>query len=213
MRHVDRQITIYDFVSVDQLLIGWQGHVARQQMIHEEAARRLSWAHYALGVPAAVLAAFAGTAAVAGTQATLEMWSVAGAVLATASSIMAGLQTLLNLGGRTESHRRSATAYKRLVRELERIAPSKERLVDLSNDSELCTRINKLERQIADADSQSILPPRSVARLFANSTLRVRDVCDVVVDAREPVGGSTRPGSRRTNRGWCRRVSISAGRT
>jgi hypothetical protein len=151
-------------------------------LIHEDSARRLAWAHYALGVPAAIFAAFAGTAAVAGLRDTMEAWSIVGAGLATASSILAGLQTLLNFGGRTEGHRQSAAAYKRLIRRLERVAPEATKLAKLDRNSETYKEITRLEREIGDADSSSILPPRSVAKAFEQVKVHLKHNVDVIVD-------------------------------
>ena len=58
-------LIVYEFEQVDKLLQGWQVHVVTQRLIHEDAARRIQTLHYALGGPAVILAALAGSSAVA----------------------------------------------------------------------------------------------------------------------------------------------------
>lgn len=184
-KHSVRSIDIYDFDRVDQLLIGWQTHTARQLVIHEDAARRLIVFHYVLGVPATILAAFAGTAAVAGLQEAMGTWGLVGAGLATASSILVGLQTLLNFGGRAEAHRQSAASYKRLIRRLELVPPQSTRLEEIDREGFLYKEIQQLERDIGDTDSASPLPPRGVTNELEGVEIRLRHEVEVVVDVSE----------------------------
>ena len=58
-------LIVYEFEQVDKLLQGWQVHVVTQRLIHEDAARRIQTLHYGLGGPAVILAALAGSSAVA----------------------------------------------------------------------------------------------------------------------------------------------------
>jgi hypothetical protein len=182
------EIDIYDFERVDQLLVGWQTHAARQRLVHEQAALTLSVFHYALGVPAAILAAFAGTAAVAELSEQSGPWGYVGAVLATVSAILTGLQTLLNFGARSEAHRQSAAAYKKLIRRLERVPPETTELAALPADSARYKEIERLERALGDVDSAAPLPPRRIARSVEHVEIHLKHEVGVVT-AGEPTFG------------------------
>lgn len=174
-----KELDIYDFERLDQLLIGWQTHTARQSAVHQQSALSLNKFHYALGVPAAILAAFAGTAAVAELAEQSGPWGLVGAGLATIAAILAGLQTLFNFGARSEAHRQTAAAYKKLIRRLERVPPQRVNLDALDSQSEMAKVIADLEKTLGDIDSSAPLPPRRIATSFEQMRVNVRHEIDL----------------------------------
>jgi hypothetical protein len=165
-----KRLKVFEPKTVGELLIGWQLHVSRRREIHETAARRAQGWSYAIGVPTAVLAALAGSSAVAawqseGSNATL---AVVGGALGIVAAILVSVQTFLDLGARAEKHRQAAVSYKRLLRQFERIPPSHEKLPDIGDKSELARALQELEAELAEVDSVApVVPRRMAARVEA----------------------------------------------
>ena len=63
-----RTLKIFEPETVSELFLGWQLHVFRRREIHEKAARRAQSWSYGVGVPTAILAGLAGSAAVGAWQ-------------------------------------------------------------------------------------------------------------------------------------------------
>jgi hypothetical protein len=134
--------------------------VVTQRLIHEDAARRVQTLHYGLGGPAVILAALAGSSAVAA-------WGSSGgrallsAVIAVGATALTAVVTFLDLGGRAERHRRAAAECKRILRRLEALPPYDMKLADMPE--ELDHRIQVLESQLGEMDSSAPIPPRRIA--------------------------------------------------
>ncbi|MDQ4028478.1 MAG: SLATT domain-containing protein [Actinomycetota bacterium] len=105
----------------EELLRGWLLHAHKGRDRHDEAARRLDRYRYAIGVPATLFAAAAGTSAVAAWQrdAPHEALSLLAGAVGFIAAVLASLQTYLNYGARAEQHRVAGTRYKALIREME----------------------------------------------------------------------------------------------
>jgi hypothetical protein len=156
-------LIVYEFEQVDKLLQGWQVHVVTQRLIHEDAARRIQTLHYGLGGPAVILAALAGSSAVAawssgGSSGGLALLS---AFIAVGATVLTAVVTFLDLGGRAERHRRAAAECKRILRRLEALPPYHMRLADMPE--ELNHNIQELESQLGEMDSSAPIPPRRIA--------------------------------------------------
>jgi hypothetical protein len=94
-------------------------HTARRRLVHEWAARGLERKRVMLGTTSSVLAALTGSSALVGWQSkhASSLLSAATALLGITSAMLASAMTFLNLGGRAESHVRSAAAYKSVLRQ------------------------------------------------------------------------------------------------
>jgi hypothetical protein len=85
--------------------------VATQRLIHEDAARRIQTLPYDLGGPAVIIAALAGSSAVAawGSGSPSRGLAVLSAFIAVRATALTAVLTFLDPGGRAERHR-GATA-------------------------------------------------------------------------------------------------------
>ena len=158
-------LKIYDFEQVDELLRGWQVHVARQRLIHEDAARRLQARHYWLGVPAAALAAIAGSASVAAwqTETANDALAITGAAVGVVATILVSVVTFLDLGARAERHRQASASYKRMIRRLERLPPVAKRIDELAEGDPMYDAVQRLEVELGETDAAAPVPPRRIA--------------------------------------------------
>lgn len=159
-------LKIYDFEQVDELLRGWQVHAARQRLIHEDAARRLQARHYWLGVPAAALAAVAGSASVAAWQTNTanDALAVTGAAVGVVATILVSVVTFLDLGARAERHRQASASYKRMIRRLERLPPVTKKIEELAEGDPIYDAVERLEVELGETDAAAPVPPRRIAR-------------------------------------------------
>jgi hypothetical protein len=156
-------LPIYDFEEVPALMDGWQTHVAKQRAIHEQSARRVQSLHYSLGVLAAVFASLAGSSAVVAwqTQTSNATLALVSALIASVASVLTGVVTFLDLGGRAERHRKAAADYKGALRQLEATSFKPTRLDQpLKQESDL---INQLQTTLRDIDASAPIPPRRIA--------------------------------------------------
>jgi hypothetical protein len=156
-------LPIYDFEEVPALMDGWQTHVAKQRAIHEQSARRVQSLHYSLGVLAAVFASLAGSSAVVAwqTQTSNATLALVSALIASVASVLTGVVTFLDLGGRAERHRKAAADYKGALRQLEATSFKPTRLDQpLQQESDL---INQLQTTLRDIDASAPIPPRRIA--------------------------------------------------
>jgi hypothetical protein len=161
--HRGSPLIVYEFEQVDKLLQGWQVHVVTQRLIHEDAARRVQTLHYGIGGPAVILAALAGSSAVAawGSGGSSGGLALLSAVIAVAATALTAVVTFLDLGGRAERHRRAAAECKRILRRLEALPPYAMKLAEVP--AELGHRIQELESQLGEMDSSAPIPPRRIA--------------------------------------------------
>lgn len=157
--------TVYRFGSVQDLVDGWQTHVAVQWRIHEESARSLQTLHYWIGGTAAVFASLAGSSALVAWQsdATNVGLTIATAFIAAAAAVLTGIATFLDLGGRAERHRAAAAEYKGMLRQLE-AAPVLPGGLYSTTSTEVESAVVELEQRLSRVDSEAPIPPWGRAR-------------------------------------------------
>ncbi len=81
----------------------------------------------------------------------------------------------LDLGARAERHRQAATAYKRAIRHLELLPPDNTPLADLWLGKTLEREdIEKLQRDLAQADADAPIPPKKLAELYDSMPVDIR---------------------------------------
>jgi hypothetical protein len=159
-----KPVEIFDPIRTDELLRGWQCHVVRRRMIHEQAARDLHSLSYTVGVITAVFAAAAGSSAFAVWPSDHAGLAVAGGVVGVVATILASVQTFLDLGGRAERHRQAAVSYKTILRKLERLPPDPVPLAELADENKaLAEVVEQLEAGLADVDGAAPVVPRRLA--------------------------------------------------
>lgn len=185
-------LPIYDFEEVPALMDGWQTHVARQRAIHEQSARRVQSLHYSLGVLAAVFASLAGSSAVVAwqTQTSNATLALVSALIASVASVLTGVVTFLDLGGRAERHRKAAADYKGALRQLEATSFKPTRLDQpLKQESDV---INQLQTTLRDIDASAPIPPRRIAERVDRMDVEQRS--SVFADRRNPPPRSAHAG-------------------
>jgi hypothetical protein len=180
-------LRLFDPAAAVDLLRGWQLHVIRRRNVHEAAARRLSQASYWLGVPTTILAAAAGTSALAlgQTDAATGLLSVVGLTVGLGAAITSHLQTSLQLGARAEAHRAAAVGYKRLLRAFELISPDLGALPDVGADGSLSATLRDLEQRLSDVDASAPVVPK---RLAAQEERRPVEVATTFAELTQPAG-------------------------
>jgi hypothetical protein len=181
---VESRVRIFDPTRTDELLRGWQLHVIRRRMIHEQTARRLQSFSYILGLPTAVFAAAAGSSAFAAWRSPAAegtKLAVVGGILGLVATILATVQTFLDLGARAERHRQAAVVYKRMLRRLERLPPERISLAQLSTENlELAQDIKQLEAELGEADATAPVVPRGLAERIESLPI------ELIVSVRKP---------------------------
>jgi len=185
-------LPIYDFEEVPALMDGWQTHVAKQRAIHEQSARRVQSLHYSLGVLAAVFASLAGSSAVVAwqTQTSNATLALVSALIASVASVLTGVVTFLDLGGRAERHRKAAADYKGALRQLEATSFKPTRLDQpLKQESDL---ISQLQTTLRDIDASAPIPPRRIAERVDRMDVESRS--SVFADPRNPPPRSAHAG-------------------
>jgi hypothetical protein len=185
-------LPIYDFEEVPALMDGWQTHVAKQRAIHEQSARRDQSLHYSLGVLAAVFASLAGSSAVVAwqTQTSNATLALVSALIASVASVLTGVVTFLDLGGRAERHRKAAADYKSALRQLEATSFKPTRLDQpLKQESDV---INQLQTTLRDIDASAPIPPRRIAERVDRMDVESRS--SVFADRRNPPPRSAHAG-------------------
>ena len=185
-------LPIYDFEEVPALMDGWQTHVAKQRAIHEQSARRVQSLHYSLGVLAAVFASLAGSSAVVAwqTQTSNVTLALVSALIASVASVLTGVVTFLDLGGRAERHRKAAADYKGALRQLEATSFKPTRLDQpLKQESDV---INQLQTTLRDIDAAAPIPPRRIAERVDRMDVESRS--SVFADRRNPPPRSAHAG-------------------
>lgn len=114
-------LRVFEPENAHEAVQGWALHTTRRRKIHEAEARHLDRLRYLLGTLSTALAAVAGTSAYAAweSDSTNTTAAVVTAVVGISAAVLASILTFLDLGGRAEAHRRSAAAYKRVLRDFE----------------------------------------------------------------------------------------------
>lgn len=104
----------------EDLLARWLRRTRDSAFAHYAAEEQHSRLNYALGAPAAFLAAVVGTSVFASLDKVVDnrVKLIVGG-LSIGSAVLAGLQTFLRYGDRAERHRKAAVLYSNLRRDLE----------------------------------------------------------------------------------------------
>ncbi len=106
----------------NELIKEWHAGIRINVLAHYECSKLFERCHRLLGYPTVILSALAGTAFVSTLNDSSLKWARAGAVLLSlAVTVFASLQTFLRYAERAEKHKRAATEFGKLRRELEQI--------------------------------------------------------------------------------------------
>jgi hypothetical protein len=164
----DSSLMLFEPSEAEELLRGWQLHVGRRRVIHEQAARRAQYWHYIVGSIAVVLAGFAGSALVSSWSAdsTNDTLALVGGITAAMAAMLSAFQTFLDLGGRAERHRQAATEYKGLLRRFERLSERRaaQSVCGQIDKNALCTLIDSLQTELQTVDAKAPVPPKGLAQ-------------------------------------------------
>ena len=200
-------LNLFEPATVDGLLRGWQLHVSRRREIHERAARWTQTWSYWIGTPTAVLAALAGSSAVAAWQSegANGMLAFIGGALGLAAAMLASVQTFLNLGARAEQHRQAANAYNKLLRSFERIPASPEALPKLGDDSPLSRELRQFEAELAEVDTAAPVVPEGLAKEVESRLVKIATTACEMAPAPDDVAAVRRDGGARREAGRFRR--------
>lgn len=151
---------IFEPLNDDEARRGWLIHTSRRRRIHELESRRLDRLRIGAGTIAAVLAAVAGSAALAGWQSKTS--NAALAILASAVGLIAAAMsaavTFLDFGGRAEAHRRSAAAYKDILRSFELWCAQR-----AESNGAAAFDLTELKAKLAEVDAAAPTVPRNLA--------------------------------------------------
>ena len=114
-------LNVFEPANRREAVEGWALHATRRRIIHEDEARRLDRLRYWVGALSAALAAVAGTSAFAAWQSGSKSLAagIITAVIGIGAAVLGNVVAFLNLGGRAESHRNAAVAYKGILRDFE----------------------------------------------------------------------------------------------
>jgi hypothetical protein len=99
-----------------ELLTSWKLQLRVARDAHYIAAKRLERRHYLLGVPIIVLSALVAACIFADLP---RVWSIAVAVAALISAVLASLQLFIRFVERAERHRHVATRYGALIKSID----------------------------------------------------------------------------------------------
>ena len=134
----------------------------------------------------------AGSSAVVAWQAQTSNATLAlvSALIASVASVLTGVVTFLDLGGRAERHRKAAADYKGALRQLEATS-FKPTWLDqpLKQESDL---INQLQTTLRDIDASAPIPPRRIAERVDRMDVESRS--SVFADRRNPPPRSAHAG-------------------
>jgi hypothetical protein len=151
-------LVVFEPANGREAFEGWALHATRRRKIHEEEARRLDRLRYSLGMLSTALAAIAGTSAFAAWQS--ETDSVAAAIATAAvgigAAVLANMLAFLDLGARAEAHRRTAAAYKRILRDFEEASAWRKKEDAAGPEKET---LGTLKVVLAEADASAPVVP------------------------------------------------------
>jgi len=106
--------------SSDDLLIQWLKRARESQFAHYSAHDRLLRRHYWIGIPATALATIVGTSVFASLGKDVNDWArIAAGLVSVVTAVLTALQTFWRFPERAELHRRAATAYAAVRRDIE----------------------------------------------------------------------------------------------
>ena len=125
--------------NVNQLVEEWYKRVSVTQVAHYLSADHFGRRKYILGVPAIVLATFAGTSVFATLEQQPSFYlQLAVGFASVAAAVLASLQTFMGYSERAEKHRLAGAKYGALGRKLESMSAQPDK-----NDSEELTRVRE----------------------------------------------------------------------
>jgi hypothetical protein len=158
-RSDEQLLKVFEPRDSHETVRAWALHTTRRRMIHEQEARRLDWFRWVLGTVATCLAAAAGTSAFAAWQSPDPSTgaAVTTAVIGVGAAVLGSIMTFLDLGGRAEAHRRTASDYKRVMRVFEEASGSTAEASGSTATSEQL--VSGLMPLLADADRHAPTVP------------------------------------------------------
>jgi len=181
-------VKVFEPASPREALHGWALHTTRRRKVHEAEARYLDRYRYLLGTLATCFAAVAGTSAFAAWQSDTKNAAAAilTAVVGVGAALLASAVTFLDLGGRAEGHRRSAAAYKGILRDFEEATGYK-----TATDDELNKVLQGLKPLLAEVDAAApIVPEKRGTSIDSAPFSFVGTAAELVF---EPSGGTAAP--------------------
>lgn len=109
-------------MKLNEMIEEWHAGIRINVLSHYECSKVFENYHRLLGYPAVILSALAGTAFVSSLDGSSVRWERAIAILLSlAVTVLASLQTFLRYSERSEKHKKTATEFGKLRRELEQI--------------------------------------------------------------------------------------------
>jgi hypothetical protein len=106
--------------GVESLLLRWLKRTRESSFVHYIAEERYRQLHYAIGVPAAILAAGVGTSVFVTLEKTTDTQiKILIGMVSILAAILTGLQTFLRYSERADRHRKAASDYSSIRREIE----------------------------------------------------------------------------------------------
>lgn len=164
---------------------GWLLHTRRRREIHELESRRLDGLRLTVGAVAAILAAVAGSAALAGWQS--ETKNTALGVVASAIGLIAAATaaavSFLDFGGRAEAHRRTAAAYKDILRSFELWSAQR------SNGHGQPVDLADLKAKLAEVDAAAPAVPKRLGAQIENRPFEWVPTADLLSSTPAPPAG------------------------
>ncbi|MEW5891524.1 MAG: SLATT domain-containing protein [Pseudomonadota bacterium] len=106
-------------MTTKELLDYWQVGTRIFHMAHHRASAYYARMHKAVGMAVVILTTAAGTTIISQLEAASTSGQIAVGLLSLAATVLAALQTFLNLEGRAEQHRAAALRYGMLRRRIE----------------------------------------------------------------------------------------------
>jgi hypothetical protein len=115
------ELNVFEPADRREAVEGWALHATRRRIVHEDEARRLDRLRYWVGALSAALAAVAGTSAFAAWETGSKSLAagIVTAVIGIGAAVLGNVVAFMDLGGRAESHRNAAVAYKAILRDFE----------------------------------------------------------------------------------------------
>src|SRR5262249_42206983 len=110
------------WATAEELLLDWERRAQENQFCHYEAAKYYGRFNYILGIPVVILTSIVGTTVYATLQKSVSVVvQITVGVISVFAAILAGLQTFLRFGERSEKHRTVGAQYGSVRRQIELI--------------------------------------------------------------------------------------------
>jgi conflict system pore-forming effector with SLATT domain len=139
---------IFEPATIEDLVRGWMIHAHKGRDRHDEAARKYDRYRFWLGGPTVALSAIVGTSIFISMESKVDPRAgILFGLISIISSVLAGLQTLLNFAERAEKHRVAGVKYKELIRELEQLVAESKKHLETPGESftDIRKRLDALE--------------------------------------------------------------------